>query len=127
MFSCISYLHVEKIEGSMITVKNQLGGSWFISKDLIQDMWSADHYDKEIKCNMTDLSEILESCSDTIFKVQFKKKVDPKHIEEELKSIKAATLKKPAEIKNLTKKFLEGETRVMTCHLIESENNLGRS
>lgn len=61
IFSCISYLTVTNIEGTMITVKNQLGGSWFISKDILQrDMWSADHFEKEVKCNMTDLSEILE-------------------------------------------------------------------
>lgn len=70
MFSCISYLKVEKIDGAQVTVKNQLGGAWFISKDILErDMWSADHSEKEVKCNMTDLSEILEGCSDTIFKV----------------------------------------------------------
>jgi len=47
-------------------------------------MWSADHYSKEVKCGMIDLSEILESCSDTVFKVSFKKKVDPKDVEERL-------------------------------------------
>jgi hypothetical protein len=70
IFSCISYLNVTNIEGSMITVKNQLGGSWFVSKDLLEkEMWSADHFEKEVKCNMTDLSEIIGQCSDTIFKV----------------------------------------------------------
>lgn len=44
-FSCISYLHVTKIDGNQITVKNHLGGSWFITKDiLLRDMWSADHF-----------------------------------------------------------------------------------
>mgnify|MGYP001044495658 FL=1 len=60
-FSCISYLHVDKIDGNQITVKNHLGGSWFITKDiLLRDMWSSDHFEKEIKCTMTDLSQILE-------------------------------------------------------------------
>ena len=78
-FSCISYLHVSKIDGNQITVKNHLGGSWFITKDiLLRDMWSADHYEKEIKCTMTDLSNILEQCADKIFKVQFRKKIDEK-------------------------------------------------
>jgi len=32
-----------------------------MSKDILErEMWSSDHYDKEIKCNMTDLSEIIE-------------------------------------------------------------------
>lgn len=61
IFSCISYLNVQKIEGNTITVKNQLGGSWIISKDLLErDMWSADHFDKEIKCTMTELSGLIE-------------------------------------------------------------------
>jgi hypothetical protein len=56
-FSCISYLKVLKIDGNQVTVNNSLGGSWFISKDLlVRDMWSADHFEKEIKCTMTDLS-----------------------------------------------------------------------
>lgn len=68
ILSCISYLKVMKVDGNHITVSNQLGGQWFISKDIIErEMWSADHFDKEIKCNMTDLSEIIEQCSDTIF------------------------------------------------------------
>jgi hypothetical protein len=57
IFSCISYLKVEKIDGNQITVNNHQGGSWFITKDLLtRDMWSADHFDKEVKCGMTDLS-----------------------------------------------------------------------
>ena len=59
-FSCISYLRVDEIDDEKITVKNHLGGAWFISKNLlVRDMWSADHFEKEIKCTMTDLSEIL--------------------------------------------------------------------
>jgi hypothetical protein len=46
IFSCISYLNVTNIDGNKITVKNHLGGSWFITKDiLLRDMWSADHYE----------------------------------------------------------------------------------
>jgi len=90
-------------------------------------MWSADHFDKEIKCNMTDLSELIEQCSDTIFKVQFKKKVDPKNVEDQISAIKPADLKKPDALKKLSKEVVEGETVEITGHLLESENNLGRS
>ena len=76
-FSCISYLHVDAIDGDKVTVKNQLGGAWFISKDLLErDCWSGDHFDKEVKCTMTQLTAVLDSCRDTIFKVSFKKKLD---------------------------------------------------
>jgi len=128
IFSCISYLRVTNIEGNQITVKNQLGGSWLISKDLIEkEMWSANHYDKEVKCNMTDLSEIIESCSDTVFTVQFRKKIDPKDVLDSLKNVKMADLKKADKVKSLSKELIEGEPACITGHLIESENNLGRS
>jgi hypothetical protein len=75
-FSCISYLKVEKIEGNKITVKNQLGGAWIMSQNILErDSYSADHFSKEVKCNMTDLAEIIQVCHDTVFKVKFKKKV----------------------------------------------------
>ena len=78
-FSCISYLQVKTIEGSKIRVENHLGGEWFISKDLLlSDCFSADHYEKEIKCTMTELSGLLESFGDTVFKVCFHKKLDQK-------------------------------------------------
>ena len=59
-FSTISYLKVLEIEGMKVTVENQLGQKWFITRDLIENhMWSSDHYDTEVTCNMTELSEIL--------------------------------------------------------------------
>jgi len=59
-FSSISYLKVNKIEGSTITVSNALGSSWIMSRDLlVRDAWSADHYEQEVKTTMTDLANIL--------------------------------------------------------------------
>lgn len=44
-FSCISYLKVEKIEGVKITVRNQLGGAWIMSKAILErDSYSGDHF-----------------------------------------------------------------------------------
>jgi hypothetical protein len=78
-FSSISYLKVTNIDGSKITVANHAGGSWFVSKDLMErDMWSADHYSKTVKCSMTDLSELIGALGDTVFKVCFHKKIDEK-------------------------------------------------
>ena len=46
LFSCISYLKVSKIEGNSVTVDNHQGGSWLISKDILEkDMWSGDHFE----------------------------------------------------------------------------------
>ena len=127
-FSCISYLNVTNIDGNKVTVKNHLGGSWFISKDLlVRDTWSADHFDKEVKCTMTDLSEILESSKDTIFKVSFRRKVDNKSVEQKLNEIKFADLKKNGQLQKLSKKILEGDSVEITGHLVRSEGALGRS
>ena len=55
-FSSSTYLCVKKIEPQGITVKNQHGNAWLISKDVVEGMYSADHFDKEQKCNMTELA-----------------------------------------------------------------------
>lgn len=43
-------------------------------------MWSADHFETEVKCTMTELSGLIEQCGDTIFKVQFRKKIEEKSV-----------------------------------------------
>ena len=76
---------------------------------------------------MSDLSELIQSCSDTIFKVQFRKKVDAENIQRKFSSFKFADLKKVDEVKKISKTITEGEVVEVTGHLLESENNLGRS
>jgi hypothetical protein len=38
-----------------------------VSLDILENMHSADHYEKEVFCTMTELAEILEGASDTVF------------------------------------------------------------
>ena len=90
-------------------------------------MNSADHFEKEIKCSMSELSIILQSCGDCIFKVKFKKKVDEKEIMDKLKGIKVKDLQAPAKLKQLSKEILEGEEKEITCRHFEFEDNMGRS
>lgn len=60
IFSNITYMKVKEIIGDKVTVQNHYGGSWIISKHLMaRDMDSADHFDQEIKCTMTELSTII--------------------------------------------------------------------
>lgn len=88
----------------MVTVHNHYGGSWIISKNLMtRDMDSADHFAQEIKCTMTELSTILQSCGDYIFKVQFRKKVDAADVESKLQGVKEKDFAKPETIKQLSK------------------------
>jgi hypothetical protein len=106
-FSSISYLRVDKIEGSTITVANALGGSWIMSKDLLaRDAWSGDHFSQEVKTGMTELASILTQCRDTIFTVSFKKKVDVNDVEASLKTI---NFKDAKSAKTLHKSVTEGE------------------
>ena len=37
-------------------------------------MWSADHFDKEIKCTMTELSGLIEQCVIPFLKFNLEKK-----------------------------------------------------
>ena len=73
---------------------------------------------------MTDLSEIIQQCHDTIFKVKFKKKVTQDEVEERFKK---ANLEDEKQIKELSKILIDGEQCEIRGHLIESETNLGRS
>jgi hypothetical protein len=40
-----------------------------VSLDVLENMESADHFEREEPCTMTQLAEILDSASDTILKV----------------------------------------------------------
>lgn len=62
----------------------------YIAKEvLVCDSFSADHFEKEVTCNMTELSHILKSAKDTIFQVQFITKVKEQNVEETLSNISA--------------------------------------
>lgn len=96
-----------------------------MSKDiLVRDSYSGDHFEKEIKCNMTDLAQIIQQCGDTVFKVKFKKKVD---INDVVERVKSSNLSNQKIMKDLTKTLIDGETCEFTGHLVESETYLGRS
>lgn len=83
-------MKVITISGQVITLQNERGETLQIQKDvLISDSFSADHYEKEVHCTMTELSEILQNAKDTIFKVVFRKKIDEKLIFEKLSKVTA--------------------------------------
>ena len=86
-----------------------------------EDCYSADHYTQEVNCNMTELSQLLETASDTIFKVQFKKKVDETNILSKLQALGSS------DPKALTKQILDGEVCTLVAHLVKSESNSGRT
>ena len=57
----------------------------------------------------------------------FKKKIDQKVVEEKLSKVSFSDLKSADKVKILSKDLIEGEQIEMVCHLVESDNNLGRS
>lgn len=96
-----------------------------MSKDLLlNSAYSADHYGKELKVTMTDLAALIEQCSDTIFKVSFKKKVDPQDVVEKLQS---GNLSDQKEMKVLSKDIVDGKQCEITGHLVSNEHLMGRS
>jgi hypothetical protein len=118
-------MKVNKIEGDAVTVTNTQGGSWMMSKALlVGEAWSADHYQKEVKTNMTSLAEILTLCKDTIFQVSFKKKVDVKDVE---MTLSKTDLKNDKAVKAMSKDIVDGQECVITGYLTGNESTLGRS
>ena len=60
-FSQTAYLKVEAIEGNKVTVVNSFGNTLYVSKDILENMWSGDHYEKEVPMNVTSLAELLHT------------------------------------------------------------------
>jgi hypothetical protein len=76
---------------------------------------------------MTDLSNILSECGDTVFKVKFRKQLDPQLVHDKLKEIEFKDINKSDTLKKISKDLIEGESCEIVGHLIQSDNNFGRS
>ena len=98
-----------------------------VSRDLVEKMASGTHFAKEVGMNMTGLAELLEQCSDTVFTVQFHKQPSKESAQELLSATNFKDLKDKKKVAELAKELSEGGLTTMTCHLVDVENNLGRS
>ena len=58
-FSQTAYFNVKEIDGTRITVENSYGNSLYVSKDILEGMYSGDHFAKELPMNMTALAELV--------------------------------------------------------------------
>ena len=58
-FSQTAYLNVKAISGNQVTVMNSWGEEMIVSRDIVEGMYSASHFEKEINMNMTGLAEVL--------------------------------------------------------------------
>ncbi len=124
--SITSYMKVLKID-RMISVKNQHGHHMQMSKELLDTMYSADHFEREIPLNMTGLAELLQSVSDHVFTVVFQKQATESSAIQALSDADQSYFKDPKKVKELAKQLIEGQNCKMTCHMVKVENNLGRS
>ena len=98
-----------------------------MSKELLETMYSAQHYDREINLNMTGLAELLQSVQDIIFTVNFKKQATEANAAALLEAATKSDFTDSKKLSALAKSIVEGEMCQMTCNMVQVENNLGRS
>lgn len=121
----MAYLTVRNITSSTVRVENSYGMQMDVSKDIIERMWSANHFDTEVNMGMTDMAALLETIGDTVFSIQFRKKPNEAAVIEKLNSLNMKEVHNQAAV--LSKELTEGETVTMVCRLVDLEPSLGRS
>ena len=126
-FSYTSYFNVKAIDGNIVTVENSWGNQINVSREIVESMHSADHYQREVFMNMTNLAEVLQLVKDNVFTVQFRKNPREEDAAEALEAVNMTDLTDPTKISKLAKEIIEGRLVKKICHMIEVENNLGRS
>ena len=92
-----SYMRVVSI-GNMIEVVNQHDHVMLMSKSLLETMYSATHYEREVALNMTGLAELLQSVQDHIFTVEFKKQATQENAADLLQNADASTFEDPKKL-----------------------------
>ena len=127
ILSQTTYYNVSGIDGGRITVQDQHGNLMHVSRDIVEKMASGTHFAKEVPMNMTGLAELLEQCSDTLFTIEFHKQPNKDTAQELLEVASFKDLKDKKKVAELAKEITEGGLTTMTCHLVDVENNLGRS
>ena len=63
-----------------------------VSRDIVESMHSADHYEREVFMNMTNLAEVLQLVKDNVFTVQFRTNPREEDAMEALKDVKMTEL-----------------------------------
>ena len=58
---------------NMYQVRNQAGHTFYASKRILESMYSAQHFAKEVALTMTGLVELLQNVQDVVFIVNFRK------------------------------------------------------
>ncbi len=80
-----------------------------VSKDILEKMDSASHFEKEVPLTMTQLAELMETCGDTVFTVQFRKQPNEDNVKSKLETTVVNQIKDEVFLSKLTKELIEGE------------------
>ena len=65
----------------------------YVSRDILENMYSGDHFNKEVPMNVTGLAELLHTVQDHVFSVGFRRQPTEENTADLLKSTTAATFK----------------------------------
>ncbi len=76
---------------------------------------------------MTELAEVLQEASDTVFTVRFHKKVTEEHVISQMEAAAIGDFSNQQSLNKLVKSMLDGEICQMQCYLVNCDNELGRS
>lgn len=122
-----AYLRVTSISARSVTVENSYGKTICVSRDILEHMHSADHYDREVPMNMTELNELLSSVGDHVFTVTFRKQPNLDHTLKLLSGFSTDFVTDKRAVSQLSKSIVKGQACSLVCHQVQLENNLGRS
>ena len=89
-----------------------------MTRGMLDTMYSAQHFEREVPMNMTGLAELLQSVQDVIFTVAFRKKVTEQHVFDLLEASDEQNFQDEQEMTALAKSLVKGETSIKTCQMV---------
>lgn len=122
-----SYIRVQGVLPSSISVKSERGYEWNIGGDIVEhECISASHFDKTVLLSRSEVVRVLQQAGQKVFTVCFAKKPTAEDIVETLdQEWQGATSK--ALRKQVAAKLLEGKERTLVGYLFSTEPEMGRS
>lgn len=139
VFSRKSYLTVIRngvdVDGQVCTlVRNEHNAVFYVPHRVLdkENCDSASQFNIEKKASRTQIVKAIRNAGDSVFTVNFNKKVDPKHVKEAIMTLyanshgklisKVEFEKKAKEVEEQVKK---GEERTMICRLCDVDDEFG--
>jgi hypothetical protein len=128
--SCVVYYHVKKIhnDNKIIEVTNDNGKDLRIGFGIVEnETHSAKQYNRTEPKSTTELATILSNVKDKVFTVCFLKQQTDANVAKAIESVDFSSLNTDAKRRKFAREqILKGEERILTGHLIDIEEKLGR-